>query len=368
MRTIPFALPEIGEEEIQEVIKTLRSGFLTSGPMALRFEDEFKKFIGCRHALSVNSATSGLHLALMVAGIRPGDHVVVPVNTFTATANVICYLGAIPVFCDIDPLTFNIHPGELKKILEADTEKRIKAVMAVHIAGQSADLISLMELKRTFNFILIEDAAHAFPCTHFKKMIGTIGDLTVFSFYPTKTLASIEGGMICTENDQWASRLRILKDSGINRNGPYYDVEELGYKYGMNDVAATIAIHQLAKARRFLERRCEIAEYYNLAFKNNEKISIPHVANDEDIHSRHLYIIKVKNRNELAKKLSEKGIQTSLHFRPLHLHSFWKQSFPHSNSFPFAESVYEQILSLPIYPGLSQSDVEFIAQSVTKLA
>jgi len=367
MKTIPFALPAVGEEEIEEVIKTMRRGHLTSGPMALRFEEEFKNFLGCSHALSVNSATSGLHLSLLVAGIKAGDHVVLPVNTFTATANVICYLGAIPVFCDIDPLTYNIDPGELKKILAADTDRRIKAVMAVHIAGQSADLLSILELKREYKFLLIEDAAHAFPCSHFKRMIGTIGDLTVFSFYPTKTLASMEGGMICTENDEWASRLRILKNSGINRKSFFYDVEELGFKYGMNDVAASMAIHQLAKALQFLERRVAIADQYDTAFKNCEEIGIPHVTNKDDIHSRHLYMIKVKNRNELAQRLLEKGIQTSVHFRPLHLHTYWKENFPEANVFPVAEKVYEQILSLPIYPGLSSRDVETVAESVKNL-
>lgn len=377
-RQIPFAIPDIGEEEIAEVTRTMQSGLLTAGPMARQFENDFKNFIGSRHALAVNSATSGLHLALLVAGIGIGDYVIVPVNTYTATANVVCHLGATPLFCDIDPDTFTMDPVSVRKIFEFNKDKKIRAVIPVHIAGQAVDLKPIFELKKEFDFVIIEDAAHALPCTYQQKMIGTIGDLTVFSFYPTKTLASCEGGMICTDNDEWANRLKILKNSGINRDilersthqemSWFYDVEELGYKYSMNDIAASIGIQQLKKAERFLKRRVEIANYYDEQFSICKNVQIPFIRNKEDIHSRHLYIIKTEGPDKMAKELFNEGIRTSVHFRPLHMHTYWKNRYNFKDEdFPVASKTYEQVLSLPIHTKLSDLDVERIALAIKKL-
>jgi len=376
-KLIPFAIPDIGEEEIAEVTRVLQGGQLTAGPMARQFEEDFKKFIGSRNALAVNSATSGLHLALIVAGISIGDYVVVPVSTYTSTANVVSYVGATPLFCDIDPDTFTMDPIALKKLFEANKDKKIRAVIPVHVAGQAVDLNPFFELKKDFDFVIIEDAAHALPSTYRQKMIGTIGDITVFSFYPTKTLASCEGGMICTENDDWANRLRILKNSGINRDllersankemSWFYDVEELGYKYSMNDIAASIGIHQLKKAEKFLKRRVEIAKYYDEQLSKCN-LQIPYIRNKDDIHSRHLYIIKIENPDQMAKALYAEGISTSVHFRPLHMHSYWKNRFNFQEAdFPVATKTYEQVLSLPIHTKLCDQDVERIVDAIKKL-
>jgi dTDP-4-amino-4,6-dideoxygalactose transaminase len=376
MNKIPFALPDICQEEIDEVVHTLKNGWLTYGPKTIAFEEEFRKYIGCSHAISVNSATSGLHLALLALGIGIGDEVVVPVNTYTSTANAILYVGATPLFCDIDPRTFNIDTEKLKEIIKADNQKKIKAVMAVHVAGQAADLNPIFELRKQFGFYVVEDAAHALPATYNNKMIGTIGDITVFSFYPTKTLGTCEGGMVCTENAAWAKKIELLMHNGIDRDAWkrktsdgkmswLYDVEELGFKYNMNDVAASIAIQQLRKADKFLERRKTIASFYDDKLKEIPSIQIPFVKNVNDVHSRHLYIIQTSNRDELATRLFKKGIMTSVHFKPLHLHSFWKEHYDlKSTDFPNAENVFHNVLSLPLYTKLSDSEVERIVKAI----
>lgn len=371
-KIIPFAIADLNDDEINEVVDTLRSGFLSCGPKAQFFEDNFKIFVGSSYAIAVNSATSGLHLALLVLGVGPGDQVVVPVNTFTSTANVVTYLGATPVFCDVDQETFNMDPACLEEILFKDKAHLIKVVIPVHIAGQAVDLDSLIKLKKQFGFTILEDAAHALPATYNNKMIGSIGDITVFSFYPTKTLASCEGGMICTENSQWAHELKNLKNCGIDRDQQVsvgqYDVEALGHKYAMNDVAASIAIHQLKKASIFLKKREQVAQYYDDHLRSIESIQIPFVRNRADIHSRHLYIIKVENRDAVARRLEEQGIITSVHFKPLHLHSYWKKRFHFQElDFPNAFELYQKTLSLPIHTLLSDVDVEIIVQALKKL-
>lgn len=376
IKKIPFALPDIADEEINEVVETLKNGFLTCGPKTAAFEAEFKAFVGCEYAIAVNSGTSGLHLALVALGIGPGDEVVVPVNTYTSTANAVLHTGATPVFCDIDPKTFNIDTKKLKEILIADKKKKIKAVMPVHIAGQAADLNSILELKKHFYFYIVEDAAHALPTTYNNKMIGTIGDITVFSFYPTKTLGTCEGGMVCTDDAKWARKLKVLVLNGIDRDvwkrDPdsgklpwYYDVEELGFKYNMNDVSASIAIQQLRKSDKFLKRRKEIADFYDTSFKDIEAIQTPFVSNINDVHARHLYIIQVPNRDDLSRKLGEQGIMTSVHFRPLHLHSFWRDKYNLAPmDFPNAYNAFQKVLSLPLHTKLSNADVERIVSAV----
>lgn len=369
---IPFAIPDISHEEIEEVVLTLKNGWLTYGPKTIQFEEEFKNYIGCRHALAVNSATSGLHLSLIVLGIGSGDKVVVPVNTFTSTANVIAHLGATPIFCDIDSKTFNIDTKKLEEILSSDTNRKIKVVMPVHIAGQAAEMDTILNLRKQHGFKILEDAAHALPTTYNKQMIGTIGDITVFSFYPTKTLGTCDGGMVCTNNDEWAKGLKILRYHGIDSEAikgidrPWdYNVEELGYKYNMNDVAASIAIHQLRRATEFLKRRTTIASYYDDHLKNIASIEIPYIRNTSDVHSRHLYIIKTANRDEVAKKLYDQGIMTSVHFKPLHLHSYWRERFQfNAQDFPKANALFGNILSLPIHTKLTDADVENIVRAL----
>lgn len=375
LETIPFALPDISQREIEAVTNTLRSGYLTCGPKALEFENLFRNYIGCTHALAVNSATSGLHLALLSLGVGTGDKVVIPVNTFTATANAISYAGAIPIFCDIDEQTFNIDINCLKNILSDDTENQIKIVLPVHVAGQSVDMDALLQLKKRYGFHIIEDAAHAFTTVYKNRKIGTIGDITVFSFYPTKTLATCDGGMVCTNDEKIAKKIRILKNNGIDTSLENfekmrwnYDVEDLGYKYGMNDVAATLGIVQLSRADDLLRKRKKIADFYDESLKNIQSVTTPFISCASDIHSRHLYIIKIPNRDKVYSKLYEQGIRTSVHFKPLHLHSYWKKKFQYEpNDFKTAQNVFEKVLSLPIYTQLEDFQLERIAHTLKKI-
>lgn len=373
---IPFALPDIGEEEINEVVDSLRNGWLTTGPKTQKFESDFKNYIGCEHALAVNSATSGLHLALEAIGLQRGDKVIVPVNTFTATAEVVRYFEADPIFCDIDARTFNIDPKQIEQILITHPDRnKIKAIIPVHIAGQPCDMEKILHVAKSRDLFVIEDAAHAFPAKWNGKNIGCVGDITVFSFYATKTLSTAEGGMITTNNQKFAERMKVMRLHGFDRDmwdrnisdKPkwYYSVVAPGFKYNMNDLSASMGIHQLAKADQFLKRRTEIAHKYSKAFKN---LSIPFIERPSDTHSHHLYILKVKNRDRFIERMSEEGIGTSVHFIPLHLQPYWKEKYQlQDQDFPVALNNFKEIVSLPIYTKLSNEDVSRIIETVLKI-
>lgn len=316
---IPFALPDINDEEINEVVKCLRSGWLTTGPLTIKFEEQFAAYLGVKHALAVNSGTAGLHLALEACGIKKGDKVATSVYTFTATAEVIRYLQADPLFVDIDPGTLNIDP----KLLMGKIDDSTKAVMPVHIAGQSCDMEAITRIASRHKLKIVEDAAHAIPATFNDKAIGTIGDSTVFSFYATKPIATGEGGMVVTDSDQIADRIRVMRLHGISRDiwdryrsdkpNWYYEVIEPGFKYNMPDIMAAIGIHQLKKADRFRQRRESIAHRYNEAFKHLP-IVLPYVADLRNVHSWHLYIIQLDmhqtnvNREAFIEKMATYGI------------------------------------------------------------
>jgi len=381
-RMLAFALPDIGEEEINEVVDTLKSGWLTTGPKTQRFEKEFAAFAGASHALAVNSATAGLHLALDAIGIQEGDQVITTPYTFTATAEVIRYMGADPVFADIDPRTFNIdlHLLEDKiKTLRSQNAK-LKAVIPVHFAGQACDMESIMALARQYDLKIVEDAAHALPCTFKNRMIGTIGDITVFSFYVTKPLATGEGGMITTNSDDIAKRIRTMRLHGINRDiwdryrskkpNWYYEVVAPGFKYNMPDLAASVGIHQLKKAYRFQKQRETIAKCYTEAFADLP-LKTPFIANPDDIHSWHLYVLQLEleklkiTRDEFIEKMAEKGIGTSVHFIPLHLHPCWRDRYGFKpEDFPVSLECYRRAVSLPIYTKMTEEDVNTVIASV----
>ncbi len=382
---LAFALPDIGEEEINEVVDTLRSGWLTTGPKTQQFEKDFAKFAGTSHALAVNSATAGLHLALDAIGIGQGDQVITTPYTFTATAEVIRYMGADPVFADIDPKTFNIDPNLLEEKIKALRSRNapLKAIIPVHFAGQACDMESILTLARRYDLKVIEDAAHALPCTCQNQMIGSIGDITVFSFYVTKPLATGEGGMITTDSDEIAKRIRIMRLHGINRDiwdryrskkpNWYYEVVAPGFKYNMPDIAASVGIHQLKKAYRFQKQREAIARRYTEAFADLP-IKTPFIANPEDIHSWHLYVIQLESeklkitRDEFIEKMAEKGIGTSVHFIPLHLHPYWRERYGfRPEDFPVAFDCYRRAVSLPIYTKMTDDDVNSVIQAVRKI-
>lgn len=376
---IPFALPELGDEEINEVVDSMKSGWVTTGPKTKKFEENFSEYIGAKHALAVNSATSGLHLALDAIGIERGDKVIVPVNTFTSTAEVVRYFDADPIFCDIDPDTFNISISALETLLSSYTKlEEVKAIMPVHIAGQACEMDEIAEIAKKYNLKVVEDAAHALPTTYKDRMIGTLSDITVYSFYATKTLCTAEGGMVVTNNDDYAKRLKVMRLHGFNRDAwnrynsdkPawFYEIVAPGFKYNMPDIAAAMGIHQLAKADQFFNRRNEIARKYNEAFKGLDGIKTPFIKRVEDKHSFHLYILKVPNRDEFIKKLSDRGVGSSVHFIPLHLQPYWKEKYELDDSmFPVAMKNFESIMSLPIYTKLTNEEVDYIINSVKEV-
>jgi dTDP-4-amino-4,6-dideoxygalactose transaminase len=378
-RDIPFALPDISDDEINEVVNCLRSGWLTTGPLTKKFEEQFAEYLGVRHALAVNSGTAGLHLALEASGIKQGDKVATSVYTFTATAEVIRYLQADPIFVDIDPKTLNIDPDQLLDKIDAST----KAIIPVHIAGQACDMQAITQIAADHDLSIIEDAAHAIPAEYNHNAIGTIGDATVFSFYVTKTIATGEGGMVVTDSDQMAERIRVMRLHGINRDiwdryrsskpNWYYEVIEPGYKYNMPDIMAAIGIHQLRKAERFRQRREAIARRYNEAFQHLP-ITLPRASESSNVHAWHLFIIQLDNdqakvsRDEFIEKMATLGIGTSVHFIPLHYHPYWKNRYNlFSDEYPVATKCYRSVVSLPIYSKMTDEEVERVVLAVRSI-
>ena len=378
---LSFALPLLGEEEIAEVTDTLRSGWLTTGPKTAQFEKQFTEFIGVDYALAVNSATSGLHLALEAVGVGKGDKVITTPYTFTATAEVIRYLGADPVLVDIDPKTFNIDPDKVREV--ASKYDNIKAIMPVHFAGQSCEMDEIRAIANEYNWKIVEDAAHALPTTWQGEMIGTLSDITVYSFYVTKTIATGEGGMVVSNNEDYIKRMKVMRLHGINRDvfdrytsdkpSWFYEIVEPGYKYNMTDIAASLGIHQLKKAYAFQERREWMAMQYNKAFADLP-LKTPFVAYPDDTHAWHLYVIQLElealdiGRDQFIALMAKEGIGTSVHFIPLHLHPYWRDYYAYiPEDYPVALDVFNRAVSLPIYPKMTNNDVERVIIAVRKI-
>jgi dTDP-4-amino-4,6-dideoxygalactose transaminase len=374
---LPFALPDIGEEEIAEVVDSLRSGWLTTGPKTHRFEKDFAAFVGGDvEALSVNSATAGLHLALEALGIGPGDEVITTPYTFTATAGVLRHLGAHPVFVDIDPRTFNLDPGKIENAVTS----RTKAILPVHFAGLACEMDPIIEIARRNGLKIVEDAAHALPATYRGQLIGTLEtDATIYSFYATKTVTTGEGGMIVTRHEEIARRCRIMRLHGLNRDAfdrytsdkPawHYEVIAPGFKYNMTDIAAAIGIHQLRKAWDFQRKRAEMAARYDAQLIDLPVILAPQPAAGE-IHSQHLYVIRLDdsvkmNRDEFIRRMAERGVGCSVHFIPLHLHPYWRESYNlQSHHFPLSRLAYERAVSLPLYTKMTEGDQTRVIEAV----
>lgn len=375
---LPFAVPHITQAEIDEVVDTLRSGWLTTGPKTKHFEREFAKQVEVPHALAVNSATAAMHLALDALGLQPGDEVIVPVYTFTATAEVVTYFRARPVFVDIDPCTCNLDPQQLEKHITS----RTRAIIVVHIAGLSAEMDDILAIAHAHKLPVIEDAAHAFPARYRGRRIGSISDMTAFSFYATKTLSTGEGGMLTTANSAYAERVAMMTLHGISRDAWkrytaegswYYEVLQAGFKYNMTDIAASIGLHQLARCEELLARRRAIAERYTEAFSQLPELETPpdppHVE-----HAWHLYMLRLRlerlsiGRSEFIQELTKANIGTSVHFIPLHLHPFYSKAFQlQPNDFPIALQEYQRVLSLPIYPGMTDEDTDDVVTAVTQI-
>jgi dTDP-4-amino-4,6-dideoxygalactose transaminase len=378
---LPFALPEIGEEEIAEVVDTLRSGWITTGPKARRLEEDFVAFLGdaSLQAIAVNSATAGLHLALEALGIGPGDEVITTTHTFTATAEVVRYLGADVVLVDIDPATLNIDA----RAVEAAITPRTKAILPVHYAGLAADMPALLALARRHGLKVVEDAAHALPTTCGGALVGTLAsDACVFSFYANKTMTTGEGGMLVTRNPEIARRARVMRLHGMSRDAfdrftatvPSwaYEIVAPGFKYNLTDIAAALGLHQLKRLTAFQQRREAIALRYDAAFADLPLVLPPRPA-PGDGHAWHLYVIRLGdaapvNRDRFIEQLFEAGIGCSVHYIPLHLHPYWRDRYALAPAqFPHSQHAYERTLTLPLYTRMSDNDVERVCATVRSL-
>ena len=375
---LPFALPDIGDEEIAEVVDTLRSGWVTTGPKAQRFEAEFADFLGdaSLHAVAVNSATAGLHLALEGLGIGPGDEVITTTHTFTATAEVARYLGADVRLVDIDPATLNIDPAAVQAAITA----RTRAIVPVHYGGLAAEMSALLDIARRHGLKVVEDAAHALPATSGGELVGTLGsDAAVFSFYANKTITTGEGGMLVTRDAALAKRARIMRLHGMNRDAfdrytadvPswYYEVVAPGFKYNLTDIAAAIGLQQLKKARAFQQARQRIAEAYDAGFAGLPLITPP-LPPHGDLHAWHLYALRLRDdaplhRDVLIERLFAQDIGCSVHYIPLHQHPYWRDRYRLSATmFPHSQHAYERLVSLPIYTRMTDGDVQRVVDAV----
>ena len=359
---IPFALPDMGEDEIAEVVDSLRSGWITTGPKTIRFEQDMSVFLGGNlHCVAVNSATAGLHIALEAVGICAEDEVITTTHTFTATAEVVRYFGAHPRFVDIDPATLCLDPGAL----EAAITPRTRAILPVHYGGMACDMDAILAIAARHRLRVIEDAAHAIPATYHGKLIGALGsDATVFSFYATKPVATGEGGMLVTRDPALAARARVMRLHGMDRSAfdrytagrPAwrYDVVAPGYKYNMTDVAASLGIHQLRRALELRKGREAIARRYDAAF-SDLPVQLPPRPQNGDLHAWHLYVLRLNpdapvDRDTLIQKMYDAGVGCSVHYIPLHLQRYWRETYSLlAEEFPHSQRAYEQAVSLPIY-------------------
>jgi dTDP-4-amino-4,6-dideoxygalactose transaminase len=380
---VPFARPSIGSEEEEAVLSVMRSGWLTTGEVTARFEAEFAAVVGARHALALNSATAGLHLALEALGVGPGSVVLTTPYTYAATAEVVRYLGADPVFVDIDGRTLNIDPSLLEAALERlqKAGRKVSAMIPVHVAGLPCDMDAISHLSLRYGVPIVEDAAHAFPIRHAGRFVGTIGDAGVYSFYPTKSITTGEGGMVVTNRDEVARRIRIMRLHGIDREvwNRYtqpgaswkYDVVAPGYKYNLTDLAAAIGRVQLRKADSFLARRRAIARRYMTVLNGLDFLSLPVWAEE---HAWHLFIVRVRpgtlsiERDGFVEELQRRGIGVSVHFIPLHMMSYYRERYSlKPGDFPVALECFQSSVSLPLSASLSDEDVERVIAAVVEI-
>jgi dTDP-4-amino-4,6-dideoxygalactose transaminase len=376
---IPFHRADVGEEEVTAVSEVIRSGWLTMGAKTFEFERQFARYIGATHAIAVSSCTAALHLALEAVGVSRNDEVLVPTTTFTATAEVVTYLGARPVLVDIDPRTLNMDPADMERRITP----RTRAIIPVHIAGTPCDMAKIAEIAARHNLHVVEDAAHALPSSYKGKRVGAISEITTFSFYATKTLTTGEGGMITTENEEYAKRMQVMRLHGIARDAWkrytaegswYYEVLEPGFKYNLNDMQAALGIVQLAKCDEMNRARERIAARYSSAFGSVEALEVPEVPAD-CATSWHLYILRLNldrlriDRNKFIQELSERGVGTSVHFIPLHLQPAYQRDYQYkAGDLPAAEREYQRSLSLPIYSAMSEEEIDQVISAVTEVA
>ncbi|OQW37818.1 MAG: UDP-4-amino-4,6-dideoxy-N-acetyl-beta-L-altrosamine transaminase [Nitrospira sp. SG-bin1] len=375
---LPFHRSDVGEEEVSEVLEVLRSGWLTTGPKVREFEREFAAMVGAEHAVAVNSCTAALHLALEAAGVSEGDEVLVPTMTFAATAEVVTYFKARPVLIDCEQDTLNLDTGRLR---QAITDKT-KAIIPVHFAGHPCDLKPIHAIAQAHNLHVIEDAAHALPARYHGKMIGGISDATCFSFYATKNITTGEGGMVTTNNGEWAARMRMMSLHGLSRDAWnrysaqgswYYEILSPGFKYNLTDIAAALGLAQLKKCERFWKGRERYAAMYHDGFRDLPEILCPPTASHAQ-HAWHLYVIQLDvdrlrvSRDEFIHQLQQAGIGCSVHFIPLHLHPYHRDKGGYQpEDFPAASRAFQRIVSLPLYSKMTEDEVNRVIETVRDL-
>jgi dTDP-4-amino-4,6-dideoxygalactose transaminase len=376
-----FGAPNFGEEEIAEVVDTLRSGWIGTGPKTKKFEEEFAAYVGAKYAVALNSCTAGLHLSLVVLGIGPGDEVIVPPLTFGATANVVEHVGARPVFADIDPVTLCIDPKQIEKAITP----RTKAIIPVHYGGMPCAMDEIRVMAAAHRLAVIEDAAHAVGAQYHGRKIGTLSPLTNFSFYANKNLSTAEGGMVTTEDAALEEKLRVYHLHGLSRDAwkryrtKEFSISEVvvpGYKYNMTDLQASLGLHQLRKQEQFIARREEIAAFYDAAFSELDGMVRtqlrPH--DGQNRHALHLYVLLLDlarlrvDRNQVISALLAENIGAAMHFLPLHMHPYYREKYGYQpDDLPVARRVGESVLSLPLVPQMSERDAQDVVDAVRKV-
>lgn len=378
-KPIPYGRQSINDDDIEAVISTLKSDYLTQGPKLKEFETKFAEYVGAKYAVAVNNATSGLHLATAVLGVKPGDNVIVTPMTFAASANCVRYCGGDVTFCDIDPKTYLMDINKLREILENNPKGTFKGVIVVDFAGYPHNLEEFRKVCDEYGLWLIEDACHAPGAwftdskgEHQRSGNGNFADISVFSFHPVKHIATGEGGMVTTNNPDLYKKLCHFRTHGITKDpsmlhkcdgGWYYEMQDLGFNYRLTDFQAALGVTQLARADRGLDRRQEIAKKYDEAFKDIADIKTPYRA-DDIYHAFHLYIIQVPDRKGLYDFLHDNGVYAQVHYSPLHLMPYYQQFGNKRGDLPVVEDYYEHCLSLPMFPTLTDEELQYVIDKV----
>lgn len=376
---LPVSLPQIDQEEIDEVVDSLKSGWITTGPKVIQFEEKFKEAVGAPFTVALNSGTAALHISYLTAGIGPGDEVITTPMTFAATVNMILLVGAKPVLVDIDPKTLNIDPELIAKAITPKT----KAIVPVHFAGLACEMDEISKLAKENDLVVIEDAAHAVGSTYHGKKIGQISRFTCFSFHPMKNLTTGEGGLVAAQNEEDAEKLRRLRFHGIDKDAwkrydkkgsASYGVHELGFKYNMLDLQAAIGLHQLDKLDQFNQRRLKLAQSYIDAFSSIDRLECPPAGPNDRLHTWHLFPVQFdidkigKNREKIMNDLKVENIGTGVHYEAIHLHPFFSKALDYKRGdFPHAEKMSDRVLSLPLFPKMTDQDAQDVVEAVKKI-
>ncbi len=370
---IPYGKQTIEQDDIQAVVDVLKSDFLTTGPKIAEFEQTVADYVGAKYAVAISNGTSALHAACFAAGIEPGDEVITTPLTFAASANCVLYCGGTPVFADVDPKTYNIDPEDIQRKIT----DRTKAIIAVHLAGQPCDMDAIHSIAREHGLIVIEDGAHALGSVYKGKKVGSMSDMTTFSFHPVKPITTGEGGMIVTDNEDFYKKMILFRSHGITRDdsmmtrndGPwFYQQFDLGYNYRITDIQCALGCSQMKKLDRFLARRKEIVARYNEAFADCDNIITPYQLSDTE-SGWHLYIVQVKkcDRRQVFENMREKGIGVNVHYIPVYMHPYYQEHGYENVHCANAEEIYSHIISLPLYPGLTSEQQDYVIDTLKSL-